>query len=243
MKKIILASILFLSFLGCKKESLTEDNGLPLPPPQHTKITGKNVLLCLFDGTTVAKNTEWSFSSPVNFLPSGLSSFDKKFVMDSMQREFIRTGINMLPTEDSILYKNATGIRTKMVFTATSYSVVTMHQGAVGVGIFNGLQYGVNVGAFVFMSRLKYIDGRGNIKYNLGHIVQTALHEFGHNGGLWHVLNNPQYWMCPGVSSTAHKFFGTSVVDEYGNLVNQQLIMSSSVPKRLSKPSQYIIVE
>jgi hypothetical protein len=103
MKQTALIVILSFLLLSCKKDASQEPDSLPLPAPIAVEITGKNVLLLEFNGIPVTTSIKllWNLDDSVtNFLPSGLSTSEKKSIVDSVQQELKRNGANMLVTDD-----------------------------------------------------------------------------------------------------------------------------------------------
>jgi predicted Zn-dependent protease len=243
MKQTALIVILSFLLLSCKKDASQEPDSLPLPAPIAVEITGKNVLLLEFNGIPVTTSIKllWNLDDSVtNFLPSGLSTSEKKSIVDSVQQELKRNGANMLVTDDESVYNNAVGIKQKFVVTKTPAMVVTSDPQVLGVAYMDALHSNVEVSALIFTSAWGfYVDGKA---YNWPAITRTILHEYGHTAGLWHVPSIKQDWMHPVNKVLKNSFFGTSVMDENNNIINEQQVISVSAPKRMAPGKLKIVV-
>lgn len=221
MKKNILYLTLFIFFFGCKKENVGDT--IPIEPDKEVVVTGKNILLLVFDGITLSNKTDWNFPDSLrNFSVSGLTAAEQKTVVDKVQDELEKkVGADILVTTKMSDYTNSQR-KGLIIVTKSSKWYSDMFAGintTGGVAVVNSFYSQNGTPAFVFSPLLSYVSGT-TTKYIIPAISATVLHEFGHMMGLYHV-NSTSDWMCGTNLQTSGKF-SEPIIDINGKNVYEK---------------------
>lgn len=144
----------------------------PVREELNSEYTKRNVVLVTFEGYDVSGTNYNAYSDTLHFLPSGLTSVQKREIMNTIARHYTDTFKVLLTTYEPTYYRCDPANRMRVVITGTTDFVQ-----AGGVSYTNSFSWGNDTPCAVFSTLLHY-----NTKW----IGEAASHEIGHTMGLRH---------------------------------------------------------